>query len=320
MVVVIVIAMALLVKSCDSSATTNALKDYNVKVYRLVGQSVATGQTVLGDHDLASGNPSGITNALDTAAHDAQIQLSDAEGLSAPSQMAAAQSALVAVMQLRAQALTTIAQYTQEAASKTTSKDAIYKISLATSQLYSSDVNYKTFVTTDLAKALNAAGIAPQPINDGQVVQDLGWLNQTWIADKIGASLSAKQANANNDQPGLTHGDQLNSTTVDGQTLQAGGSYTIPAADARQWALSVTDGGQTNENDVGCSIKIQDQSDIGTATIPTLTANGGTGTCNITLPSKPALSVYTVTATVNKVPGETNLQNNSASYTITFTG
>lgn len=321
-VVVIVIAMALLIHSCDSDATTNALKNYNATVYTLVGNSVTNAQGAL--KELSGGNPAGITDDLDRDAHTAQSQLTKAQRLSVPSQMAAAQSSLLSVLQLRAQALTTIAQDAAGAASKGTSKDAVYDISLATSQLYSSDVVYKTFVTTDLAEALNAAGIKPgteageQRINGGQVIQDLGWLSQSWIADTIGAKQSTTQANANNDQPGLTHGDQLDSTTVDGQTLTDGGSYTIPAADAQTWALGATDGGQTNENDVGCSIKIQDQSDIGTATIPMLTANGGTGTCTVHLPSKPETGPYTVTATIDKVPGETNLTNNSATYTITF--
>jgi hypothetical protein len=323
-IVVIVIAMALLIHSCDSSATTNALKNYNAKVYTLVGDSVANAQHVL-NKDLASGDPSGITNDLTTRAQTAQHEVSDAQDLSVPSQMAPAQSALVSVLQLRAQALTTIAADAQGAASKSTSKDAVYNISLGTSQLYASDVDYMTFVTPALAKALNAAGIPigsnggdEQRINSGQVIQDLGWLNQTWIADKIGATLSTSQANANNDQPNLKHGDELDSVTVDGQTLVAGVTNTIPAASAQTWALGVTDGGQTNENEVGCSITIQDQSDVGTATIPTLTA-GGSGTCTVTLPSKPETGPYTVTATVKKVPGETNLGNNSASYTVDFT-
>jgi hypothetical protein len=324
-VVVIVIAMALLIHSCDSSATTNALKTYNANVYTLIGKSVTNAQTVLGPDDLGSGNPSSITDDLTARAQTAQREVTDAQGFSVPSQMAAAQSALISVLELRAQALTTIAADTQGAASKGTSKDAVYNISLATSQLYSSDVDYMTFVTPALAKALNAAGIPigsnggdEQPINAGQVIQDLGWLNQTWIADKIGATLSTTQANANNDQPGLLHGDALDTTTVDGQTLTNGGTYYVPAADAQTWAIGVTDGGQTNEYDVGCSITIQDQSDVGTGTIQTLTANGGAGTCNVHLPSKPQTGPYTVTAKVNKVPGETNLQNNSASYIIHF--
>jgi hypothetical protein len=323
-VVVIVIAMALLIKSCDSSATTSALKNYNASVYQLITGSTSNASNVLGENGLAGGNLTGITQVLATAESNARNDVTKAENLHAPSQMAAAQSSLVTVMTLRQQGLLTIANYTPEAANKHTSKDAVYEISLGTSLLYSSDVVYKTLVAPNIAKALNAAGLTAgtaagdQQINAAQVVPDLGWLNPTWIADTIGAKLSTTQANANNDQPNLIHGDQLNFTTVDGQQLTQGGSYTIPAADAQTWALNVTDGGQTAENAVGCSIKIQDVSDTGTATIPTLAANGGTNTCTVTLPSKPETGPYTVTATVATVPGEKNTQNNSQTYTITF--
>jgi hypothetical protein len=321
-VVVIVIAMALLIKSCDSSATTSALKNYNAKVYTLIGQSVSNAQAVLGSSDLGSGTPaaSAVTTDLDTRANTAQSQVTTAQHLSVPSQMTAAQAALESVLQLRAQALTTIAANAQNAANKQYSKDAIYQISLGTSQLYAADVIYKTLVTTDLAKALNGAGITPeQPINSGQVIKDLGWLNQTWIATEIGASLSTSQANANNDQPNLIHGDSLVSVSVGGQTLQAGITNQVPAANALNWALGVSDGGQTHENQVGCSIAIQSQSDGGTSIIPTIAA-GGTATCNVKLLAKPELGPYTVTATVDKVPGEKNIKNNTASYTVQFTG
>jgi hypothetical protein len=322
-VVVVVIAMALLIHSCDSSATTNALKSYNISVYRLISGSTTRASDVL-ENDLAKGNLEGITQDLNTAEQDALRDLSKAEALHAPSQMAAAQTALVTVMKLRQQGLLTIATYAAQAADKHESSDAVKQIARGTSLLYSSDVVYKTLVTPALAEGLHAAGLSvgnvagEQPINASQVVPDLGWLNRTWIADTIGANLPTSAANANNDQPGLKHGDQIDSTTVDGTTLTNGLSYTIPAADAQTWAIGVTDGGQTNEAEVGCSIKIQDQSDAGTATIPLLTA-GGTGTCTVHLPSKPGTGPYTVTATVDKVPGETNLGNNTASYTITFT-
>ena len=322
-VVVIVIAMALLIKSCDSSATTSALKNYNVSVYRLISASDSNARNVLGPKELASGNLTGITQALATAETNARADVSHAEDLHAPSQMAAAQSSLVTVMTLRQQGLLTIANNAQQAANKATSKDAVYKIAGGTSLLYASDVIYKTLVTPNIAKALNAAGIpigtggGEQPINGGQVITDLGWLNQTWIADKIGAQLSTAQANANNDQPGL-HGHSLNYVTVDGTQLAEGGSYTIPADKARTWVLNVTNGGDWNEYDVGCSVKIESLSDEGTGEIPE-TISKQTSNCTVTLPANPTTGPYTVVATVDKVPGETNLANNTLNFTVTFT-
>jgi hypothetical protein len=320
-IVVIVIAMALLIKNCQGSAATNSLKSYNASVYQLISDSTSNAQGVLtGPHGLESGNLSGTATAqtLATAETKARSEVSKAQALQAPSQMAAAQAALVTVMQLRQRGLLLIANNAPNAANRKYSKDAVYQISLGTSQLYTSDVIYKTIVTEDIADALNNAGVPAQAMNNAQVIPDLGWLNQTWIATKIGAQLSVSQANQNNDQPGLLHGDSLVSTSVDGQTLTAGGSYSIPAANALTWAIGVSDGGQTSENQVGCSIKIQDQSDTGTSTIPTIAA-GGTATCTVKLLAKPEPGTYSVTATVAKVPGEKNLTNNSATYIIDFT-
>jgi CARDB len=319
---VIVIAMALLIKNCEGSATTSALKNYNASVYRLIRASTSNAYAVL-ETDLTGGDLGGVTQTLTTAEQTALTNLDKAKALHAPSQMAAAQTALVTVMTLRQQGLLIIATYASRATIKHESDDAVRQISRGTSLLYSSDVVYKTLVTPALAEALNAASIPAgsepngQPIDTSQVVHDLGWLNPTWIADTIGANLPTTAANAGNDQPNLKHGDQLNYTTVDGQQLTNGLSYTIPAADAQTWALNVTNGGQTSEDEVGCSVKIDSVSDEGTATIPSIAA-GATDTCTVTLPSKPETGPYTVTATVDSVPRETNLKNNSQTYTITF--
>ena len=63
---------------------------------------------------------------------------------------------------------------------------------------------------------------------------------------------------------------------------------------------------------------IKGLNDTGTATVPKTTA-GETTSCNVTLPSAPTPGSYQVTATVEKVPGETNVTNNSMTFPITFT-
>jgi hypothetical protein len=320
-IVVIVILLAVLVKSCSSSATTTSLKNYNASVYNLISASDSNGGHVF--DNLTNGNLNSST-LLTTQASNANAQLSQAEHLSVPSQMAAAQSALLSVMQLRAQAIADIALNAPKAANKQTSKDAVYNISVGTSKLYGSDVIYKSFVATNIAKALNADGIkvgsdaaaGEQPINPGQIIPDLGWLQSSWIADTIGAQQSTAQANQNNDQPGL-HGHSLNYVTVDGTQLSPTSTNTIPANNARTWVLNVTNGGDFNELDVGCSVTIAGLSDTGTSTIPE-TIKQQSANCTVTLPSDPTQGTYSVTARVDKVPGETNLTNNVITYSVIF--
>jgi hypothetical protein len=320
-IVVLVLAMALLIKSCDSSATTSALKNYNASVYQLVSSSVSNAQGALSD--LTPGQLAGGGTKLASAEQTAQANLRRLRALQAPSQMAAAQSALVTVLQLRAQGLELIAGHAQQATSRSTSKDAIYQISLGTSDLYASDVLYKTIATPDIARALNAANLpvgtnaGQQQINPAQVITDLGWLNQSWIADRLGAKQSTAAANANNDQPGL-HGDSLTSVTVDNTALIAGVTNNIPASQARTWVLTVANGGNFNEYSVGCSVKIVSLSDTGTSTIRETYAHQSSS-CTVVLPSTPTTGPFQVIASVAKVPGETDLSNNTLTYTVNFT-
>jgi hypothetical protein len=316
-VVVIVIVIAVLI--AGSSGDSGALKNYNASVYQLITSSTSNVQSALGNNGLESGNLTSTATSEDLAGAEqtARRLLQRAESLHAPSQMAGAQSSLVNVFRLRQQALLLIAKNAAKAADKNASKDALYEIRLGTSQLYASDVIYKTIVAVDIAHALNTAGVPPQQINGDQVIPDLGWLNTTWIADKIHAQQSTLAANANNDQPGL-HGHDIGQVSVGGITLQAGITNKVKAADARHWVIPVGNGGDFNEYSVGCSIQIVAQSDAGTGVIPETFAHQTTN-CNVELPSIPQTGPYQVIARIAKVPGETTLTNNTATYDVTFT-
>ena len=319
-VVVVVLVLALLIKGCESSAATSALKTYSADVYSLMTQSDTTGANAFGSQGLTGQNLSNVN--LAGTVHDASAQLSKAESFHAPSEMAGAQAALVLVMRMRWQGLLTIANNAQKAADKSTSKDALRNIAVGTSELYGSDVLYKSVVTPDMAKALNAASLTvgtnagDVAINPGQVITDLGWLNTTWIATKIGAQLTTQQANINNSQPNLGHGHQLDSVSVAGITLNPTGDTTVPAASAQTWTLYLHNSGQTNENQVVCKLSIQGV-ESQTATIPQTTPGEATH-CTITLPSAPQKGLYSVTATIERVPVENDFNNNHHTYTVTF--
>jgi hypothetical protein len=323
-VVVVVIVMALLIHGCEVSQTNSSLKNYSADVDSLITASDNNGSAMFTDLESGSLNSStvgALQNKLNIASENARKQLARAESYSPPGAMSDAQSALVRVMQLREQGISQIAKHIQASANKNTSKDGVYDISLGTAQLFSSDVFYKTFVATDIAKVLNATGIpiggtTGAQINPGQIVTDLGWLQSTFISEKIGAQLSTSAANANNNAPGL-HGHSLNYVSVGTTQLSTAVTNTIPASPAPTFTLNVTNGGNFNEYDVGCQVSIANLSDTGTSTIRE-TFRGQTTNCSVTLPSPPTPGTYQVTARVLKVPRETHLSNNVLTYTIDF--
>ena len=320
MIVVIVIVMALLIHGCEVSQTNSSLKNYNAGVNDLITASDNNGAAMFGDLEKGVLSSTLQTN-LNITARNARAQLATAESFGAPSAMSGAQSALVQVMRLREQGISQIAKHIQLSATKKSSADGVYDISVGTSLLFASDVFYKTFVAPDIAKALNAAslpigGRTGAQINAGQIVTDLGWLQSTFIEEKIGAQLSTTAANANNTAPGL-HGHQLNYVSVGTTELSTTATNTIPASPAPTFTLNVTNGGDYNEYDVGCQVSVGNLSDTGRSTIPE-TFKGQTTYCSVTLPSPPTPGIYTVTAQVLKVPREANLGNNVMTYTIDF--
>lgn len=323
-IVVVIIVMALLIKSCQDSQTNNSLKNYNANVSTLITASDTNGSNMF--QALASGDLNSdvetLQKDLNVTANTARHELSHARSLSTPGQMSDAQATLVQTMELRSQAMSEIAKDIQGAANKDTSSDAVRAIAVANSRLYGSDVIYKTFVVPDIAKALNGAGIpigsadGDQQINPGQIVTDLGWLNSSFITEKIGAQIPTSAANSANSAGSGPHGHELNYVSVNGTELSPTSSNTLPASSTPPtFTLNLTNSGDYKEYYVGCKVTVESLSDTGTATIP-VTSPGQSTTCAVKLASAMPAGNYTVTAEVEPVDHETNTQNNSLTYTI----
>jgi hypothetical protein len=321
-VIVVIIAMALLIHGCQVNQTNDSIKNYAADVNSLVKDSNTNGANMfqnLESDELNSDQLATLQRNLENELSNARNHLARAQKLSAPDQVGSAQANLVNMMQMRVDGISQIADNIQAAASVSTSKDAVYDISVGTSLLYGSDVVYKTFVGTGIAKALNGANIpiggpSGAQINAGQIVPDLGWLQSAFIGEKIGAKLPTSVANTAG--PGL-HGHSLNGVSVGSTALSTVSTNTVPSSPAPTFTLSVTNGGDSNENDVVCEVSVSGLSDVGTSTIPETIAHQTT-TCTVQLPSPPTHGTYQVTATVEKVPGEKNTANNSLTFPIVF--
>jgi hypothetical protein len=305
------------------SARNSSLKTYSNNVASLIHQSNETGAKLF---QILSSGPSAssatsVQNSINETLSSADHQLSEAKGLDVPDEVKTANGNFVMAMQMRADSISKIASQIQPALSNQASKDAVYTIAAGIAGLYASDVVYKNYATVQLARALHAAGIGVggtngQPIAAGQFVPNVNWVTPQYIATQLHVSLPGGGGSTGPIAPGL-HGHELNSVSVSGTTLQTGSSNSISASPAPTFTLNFTNSGTNNETNVVCKVTVSGTSDSGETTVPETTA-GKPATCKVTLKSAPSTGTATVVATIERVPGEKNISNNSLSFPVTF--
>jgi hypothetical protein len=320
-ILVVIILLALLIHGCQSSNTSNSLKDYNNSVSNLIDHSDSTVTQVFSDLSSGSG-ASTVQQEVNQLHADTGTQLQDAEALTAPSQMSLAQQNLLLALSMRRDGLAEIDKNVDAALNTTggQAKAAVGNIAAAMSNLFASDVVYKNYTVAEIASALHSDGVSVGgtsgvTINGGQVVSDLGWLQTNFISTKIGAKVPSSQS-SNGTCPSLC-GHSLNSVSVGSTTLTPTGTNDVQASPAPTFTLNITNGGEVNEFNVGCKVTVVGANDSGSSTISETTA-GQTTTCSVKLKSAPTPGIYQVNAEVLPVTGEKNTANNSASYSVDF--
>lgn len=313
--VVIVLLIALGVHSCDVSSTNSALQNYTNNVSSLISQSDQTGTQLFAvlEGAGAKNSPTSVQNSINQARYAAQKTLDQAKHMSVPSQVQAGNQKLLLALQMRFDGISNIANEIQPALGTSASANSINRLAAETARFYTSDVVYKDYAAPEIASAVNHAGVRFSPLNPGQFVPNVQWLLPSYIAQK----LAVPGARSTHVAPGL-HGHTLNSVTAGGNQLQPGGvTNTLTASPAPTFTLNFTNGGTNNESDVVCKVTISATGVSGQTVVPHTTA-GQSSTCTVKLNGTPPTGTHSVVATIEKVPGEKNLQNNTLTYTVNF--
>ncbi len=317
--VVVVILIALGIHSCEVSQRNTALKDYANGVASLIQRSDQTGKNLFSELSGGTGNVTTLQQQLTQTAVDANGELSDLKGLSVPDEMKTAQQHMVLVFAMRHDAIGQIASNIQSATSKSIGADAVRLIAAEMGRLYASDVVYKDYGAPAIAAALHGVGITPNngvngaPISSGQFVQDISWLTPANVASKLGATIPSAGGKP---APGV-HGHRMVGCAVSGTALVVGGTNTLPASPPPTFTCTFQNDGQNNETNVVVKVQVSGTSVSGQAIEPQTVPNQQY-TVNIPLNSSPPTGSQTVTATVERVPGETSTVHNTQTFPITF--
>jgi hypothetical protein len=223
----------------------------------------------------------------------------------------------VLVMKLRRDGIADVALNIQAALGQSTSADAVTKIAADTARFYASDVLYKTETAPLIAAALHKAGIAVGPngetIEAGQFLPDLGWLTPDFIRTRFGVAAPAQTTKA---APG-PHGHKMDSCSAGGTQLQTAATNTLPATPPPTITCAFTNTGKSNEANVVVKVSISGTSITGQTIVPQTTP-GNQSTATIKLASSPPPGTYTLSATVERVPGETSVTRNTLSFPVKF--
>jgi len=319
-ILIVLILLVVGIRGCQVSARNSSLKDYANNVSSLIQQSNQTGTQLFGQLSGGGGraNATALQNQINQTSVSADSELSHGKGLDVPDEMRPAHQNFLLTLQMRRDGIADTAAHIQQALGTSTNQDAINAIAVDMARFYASDVVYKGYTTTRIVAALHAAGIAVGggngvQIEPGQFLPDIQWLTPAFIAGKLGAQSSTPSGKP---APGL-HGHSLDSVSAGGTTLQSGSTNTIPRSPAPSFTLNLTNSGQNTERNVVCKVTISGASVSGQTTIPQTTAGQSTS-CTVQLSSAPPAGSYTVTATVEPVPGEKNTANNTLSFPVTF--
>ncbi len=311
-------------KGCLDSRKERALKDYSRDASAIITDS--NDQVAKPFFDLLeSGSSTGndlqvqVNQVRLTAEEDAKR----AEELSVPGEMTPAQQNLLLVLNLRAQALTRIAEKLTAAQGRgAQAEEATNQIAGQMQMFLTSDVIYSQRAAPLIVQALNEAGIKGQTIPESQSLPGYTWLAPDTVAKAIGGTAGGGTTTGGSSCPeGTACGHGLVSTAIGDTTLEEGASTTVPAKAPVVVNVKFANQGDNVQKNVVVTVKLTapGQAAISAKKPVTETQPGTESDVAIPLPKVPAAgTAATLVVRVEPVGGEENTDNNQGTYTVLF--
>jgi len=321
----VVVLLVVGINSCRGSAHDNALRDYNREVGTIASESDELGQQLFGTLTQQSLQPVDQQTQVNQLRVRAQQQAQRARNLSVPGDMDNAQKNLLLTLDLRSDAVSKIASRIVAARGdqEGAAAQAVDQITGEMQAFLASDVVYLQRVVPFINQALADSDIGGQRIVAARFMDDLTWLNPDTTAGRLGASAGGGGTSNQQVAPGR-HGHGLTSVSVGNTTLQPQpATNRVPASANLAFTVKFSNQGDNEETDVRVRIRVKPQTGKTISVTKTVdqTNPGAEASVNIPLGQAPPTGTSsTVTVEVLKVPGEENVENNTQTYTVLFTG
>jgi hypothetical protein len=313
--VVLLIIIVLVINGCLKSQKTQSLKDYNHAVSEISRES---------ESQVSKPFFTALSGAAGKSAIDVQVQVnqlrveaqklaSRAGGLSVPGEMTGAQRNLLSALNFRVEGITKIAALLPSALGGQ-SKAASPKIAGNMEIFLASDVIYSQRVVPLIQESLSSNGVH-ESTQGSRFLPNLGWLEPNTVE----ARLTGKASTTGEVAPG-THGSALISTAVGTTTLEPEPTLNhVSGGSSPTFTVTVENTGTNAESNVKVDVSITAAGKQlqGSHTI-NQTQPGSKVNVEIPVNGVPLGVASKVQVTVNPVPGETNAENNKATYLAIF--
>ncbi|MGE5407861.1 MAG: CARDB domain-containing protein [Syntrophothermus sp.] len=308
---VVLILIVLGIKGCLDARAERALSDYGRNVSQILKETEQTSKSFFGKlEEPGSLSVTEFTAEVKADSSAVNTQASRIDGLSAPGDMGNAQKNLELVYELRANAMSVIAEKMSTALGEAGAAKATSAIARQMQSLFASDVLYEQVTRPEINGVLAGKGIDGSDVPKSSFVPEgTKWLEEATVAGALGAISGATGTNVSG-----IHGLGLYGASVNGTELVEGGEAIVTAEEAFEVEVQVQNQGESTEN--GITVEVAVEGGATTAGKIESIAAGEIGSTTISLTPVPTGTV-TLTVKVQPVPGEKVTENNEATYTVT---
>jgi len=315
--VVVLILIVLLVNGCLKRGKQHALESYNQNVNQIGVQSeTQVAKPLFTTLSSASGKQAlDVETQIDQLRRLSEEIAEHAKGLSVPSEMTSAQRNLLLALDLRAEGLTKIAGLVREALGGKAQQASTY-IAGAMETFLASDILYSQRVVPLIQQTLAAGGVSGQSTTASSFLPNLGWLTPSTVRAKLTGQATGSSGTV---APG-THGSALKGVSVGTNTLEPSPTLNHISGGANPtFTAMIEDSGSNPETDVKVNVSVTTEGKTLTAshTIEK-TEPGQTYNANVTVKGVTLEAASRVDVQVVPVPGESDDENNKASFIVIF--
>jgi hypothetical protein len=320
--IVIVVGFVFWVGACQGKSKHDQYASYAAKVRSLASSSTALG-TEFASELASATKQSDLQTKLQQYAQQEQQEYDQAQQIRPPGPLRQIHQSVVDALELRAKGLAglgaAVAAYNPKSASATSATaDAL---SSESQLLTASDVVWEQLYRQPATQELKAENVT------GVVVPKSTFVSNAEIVSSrsFGVVLQHLKGATTGGTPTGLHGDQLVSVVANpgGTQLSTSTATTVKVSTNLAFVATVKDSGNSEETGVKVDLTITAGSTKikRTQTIAAISANQQQTVtfASFNLPSSAFGNKATIDVVVEKVPGETKLSNNSASYTVFFT-